>query len=45
MVVELFTETAFEVGFNNSAYFSTAFKKNVGVSPKQFQQMAKSSNN
>lgn len=31
------TETAFEVGFNNSNYFSTVFKKMVGMSPVQFQ--------
>lgn len=32
------TETAFEVGFNNSAYFSTVFKKQVGKTPKEYQQ-------
>lgn len=32
------TATAFEVGFNNSAYFSTVFKKQVGLTPKEYQQ-------
>ncbi|WP_233267265.1 AraC family transcriptional regulator [Paraglaciecola sp. L3A3] len=36
------TETAYEVGFNNSAYFSTVFKKQTGMTPKEFQQKAKS---
>lgn len=35
------TETAFEVGFNNSNYFSTVFKKKTGVTPKQFQSSPK----
>ncbi|AWB65292.1 AraC family transcriptional regulator [Saccharobesus litoralis] len=36
------TETAFYVGFNNSAYFSTVFKKQTGLSPKEYQIQAKS---
>ncbi|MER2492799.1 helix-turn-helix domain-containing protein, partial [Catenovulum sediminis] len=32
------TETAFEVVFNNSAYFSTVFKKQTGKTPKEYQQ-------
>ena len=32
------TETAFEVGFNNSNYFGTVFKKQTGQTPGQFQQ-------
>lgn len=32
------TETAFEVGFNNSNYFSTVFKKVTGITPGQFQE-------
>ena len=31
------TETAFAVGFNNSNYFSTVFKKMTGKTPGQFQ--------
>ncbi|EWH10246.1 AraC family transcriptional regulator [Catenovulum agarivorans DS-2] len=31
------TETAYEVGFNNSAYFSTVFKKQTGFTPKEYQ--------
>jgi AraC-like DNA-binding protein len=31
------TETAFEVGFNNSNYFSTVFKKATGTTPTQYQ--------
>ncbi|WP_370978369.1 helix-turn-helix transcriptional regulator [Agaribacterium sp. ZY112] len=31
------TETAFKVGFNNSNYFSTVFKKETGQTPGQFQ--------
>ncbi|MDO6776162.1 MULTISPECIES: helix-turn-helix transcriptional regulator [unclassified Shewanella] len=31
------TETAYAVGFNNSAYFSTVFKKYTQLSPKQYQ--------
>lgn len=32
------TDTAFAVGFNNSNYFSTVFKKHTGDSPAKFQQ-------
>ncbi|WP_017446607.1 helix-turn-helix transcriptional regulator [Gayadomonas joobiniege] len=38
LTVKSVTETAFEVGFNNSAYFSTAFKKHTGQSPKAYQK-------
>ncbi|WP_160168536.1 helix-turn-helix transcriptional regulator [Catenovulum agarivorans] len=30
------TDTAFAVGFNNSNYFSTVFKKTTGLSPQQY---------
>jgi DNA-binding response OmpR family regulator len=32
------SEIALEVGFNNPAYFSEAFKKQYGLSPSQYQQ-------
>jgi len=32
------SEIALEVGFNNPAYFSEAFKKQFGVSPSQYQR-------
>ncbi|MGJ8691711.1 MAG: helix-turn-helix transcriptional regulator [Thalassotalea sp.] len=32
------TDTAFAVGFNNSNYFSTVFKKSTGQTPVMFQQ-------
>lgn len=32
------TETAFAVGFNNSNYFNTVFKKQVGCTPGQYKQ-------
>ncbi len=32
------TDTAFAVGFNNSNYFSTVFKKSTGLTPGQYQQ-------
>ena len=31
------SEIALEVGFNNPAYFSEAFKKQFGVTPSQYQ--------
>ncbi len=31
------SEIAFSVGFNDSNYFSTAFKKHFGVSPKEYR--------
>jgi signal transduction histidine kinase/ligand-binding sensor domain-containing protein/DNA-binding response OmpR family regulator len=37
------SEIALEVGFNNPAYFSEAFKKQFGISPSQYQQ--KNTNN
>jgi signal transduction histidine kinase/ligand-binding sensor domain-containing protein/DNA-binding NarL/FixJ family response regulator len=37
------SEIALEVGFDNPAYFSEAFKKQFGVSPSQYQQ--KNTNN
>ncbi|MDU0353402.1 AraC family transcriptional regulator [Paraglaciecola aquimarina] len=35
------TESAFESGFNDSNYFATVFKKQTGLTPKQYQQQAK----
>lgn len=35
------TSTAFNVGFNNSAYFATVFKKQTGMTPKEYQLQAK----
>jgi AraC-like DNA-binding protein len=32
------TDVAFDVGFNNSNYFSTVFKKTTGQTPSQFKQ-------
>ena len=32
------SEIALEVGFNNPAHFSEAFKKQFGMSPSQYQQ-------
>ncbi|MGJ8681292.1 helix-turn-helix transcriptional regulator [Paraglaciecola sp.] len=39
LITESVTDTAFAVGFNNSNYFSTVFKKITGKSPVQFQQV------
>lgn len=33
------TQTAFEVGFNNSNYFGTVFKKVIGKTPREYQQV------
>ncbi|WP_370977913.1 helix-turn-helix transcriptional regulator [Agaribacterium sp. ZY112] len=38
LVFKTVTETAFEVGFNNSNYFSTVFKKVTGQTPGQYKQ-------
>lgn len=35
------TEAAFEVGFSSSAYFSTVFKKQTELTPKEYQLRAK----
>lgn len=32
------TDTAFAVGFNDSSYFGTVFKRQVGMAPSQFKQ-------
>jgi len=32
------TETAFAVGFNNSGYFSTVFRRKTGQTPTEYQQ-------
>lgn len=32
------TETAFGCGFNDSNYFSTVFRKRVGVSPREYRR-------
>ena len=34
------TEIAFEVGYNNSNYFSTAFRKHEGISPSAYRKQA-----
>ncbi|WP_448246786.1 helix-turn-helix domain-containing protein [Thalassotalea agariperforans] len=41
LLSQLVTTTAFEVGFNNSAYFATVFKKHTGITPKEYQLQAK----
>ncbi|MBU2870738.1 AraC family transcriptional regulator [Colwellia sp. E2M01] len=41
LLTQSITETAYDVGFNNSAYFSTVFKQQVGITPKAFQQNSK----
>lgn len=38
LVDKTVTETAFEIGYNNSNYFSTVFKRNVGVSPLNYKK-------
>ncbi|WP_374761402.1 helix-turn-helix domain-containing protein [Pseudoalteromonas sp. MM1] len=38
LLTKTVTETAYAVGFNNSAYFSTVFKKHTQLSPKEYQQ-------
>jgi len=38
------SEIAFEVGFNNPAYFSECFKKEFGISPSQYQHNLPSKN-
>ncbi|MGL6260896.1 helix-turn-helix transcriptional regulator [Vibrio sp. WXL210] len=35
------TNVAFDVGFNNPTYFSTVFKKSTGMTPSQYQQVAR----
>jgi len=37
------SEIALEVGFNNPAYFSEAFKKQFGIAPSQYQRNNKTS--
>ena len=32
------TEIAFDVGYNDSNYFSTAFRKHEGISPSQYRK-------
>jgi AraC-like DNA-binding protein len=34
----LITEVAFDAGFEDANYFTRAFKKNEGLTPKQYQQ-------
>ncbi|MGJ8692992.1 MAG: helix-turn-helix transcriptional regulator [Thalassotalea sp.] len=41
LLVKSVTDTAFDVGFNNSAYFATVFKKQTGMTPKEYQLNAK----
>ncbi len=35
------TQIAFEVGYNDSNYFSTAFRKHEGISPRQYRKQGK----
>ncbi len=35
------TDIAFEVGYNDSNYFSTAFRKHEGLSPRQYRGQGK----
>jgi len=35
------TEIAFEVGYNDSTYFSTAFRKHEGITPSQYRKQGK----
>lgn len=35
------TDIAFEVGYNDSNYFSTAFRKHEGISPSQYRKQSK----
>ncbi|WP_111977575.1 helix-turn-helix transcriptional regulator [Algibacillus agarilyticus] len=39
LLTQSITNTAFDVGFNNSAYFSTVFKKQTGCTPKEYQRV------
>ncbi|KMT64226.1 helix-turn-helix transcriptional regulator [Catenovulum maritimum] len=41
LLVKSITETAYEVGFKNPAYFATVFKKQLGMTPSEFQKLAK----
>jgi AraC-like DNA-binding protein len=38
------TEIAFEVGFNSSQYFSNCFKKQIGLSPREYRTALKKTN-
>ncbi|WP_448248883.1 helix-turn-helix transcriptional regulator [Thalassotalea agariperforans] len=38
LLTQSVTDTAFAIGFNNSNYFSTVFKKMTGQTPVQYQQ-------
>lgn len=35
------TETAYKVGYSNPNYFSTVFKRHIGLSPVAFQESIK----
>ena len=35
------TEIAFQVGFNDSNYFSSCFKKATGISPLEYRKLKK----
>jgi two-component system response regulator YesN len=37
------TDVCFSVGYNNAPYFNKVFKKETGLSPRQYRNMSKKS--